>query len=42
MSRDRPVRNKEGKLLKSFDEEIKRWKEHFEEALSFHQDKMCK
>ena len=34
MSRDRPVRNKEGKLLKSFDEEIKRWKEHFEEALN--------
>ena len=34
MSRDRPVRNKEGKLLKSFDEELKRWKEHFEEVLN--------
>ena len=33
---DRPVINKEtwGKLLKSIDEELKRWKEYFEEVLN--------
>lgn len=34
MSRDRPAINKEGKLLKTFDEELKRWKENFEEVLN--------
>lgn len=34
MSMDRRVRNKEGKLLKSFDEDLERWKEHFEEVLN--------
>lgn len=33
VNKDRPVRNKEGKLLKSIDKELKRWKEHFERAL---------
>ena len=33
-NKDRPVRNKEGTLLKTIDEELRRWKEHFEEVLN--------
>ena len=33
-NKDRPVRNKEGKLLKNIDEDLKRWKEHFEKCLT--------
>lgn len=31
---DRPVRNKEGKLLNTIDEELKRWKDFLEQVLN--------
>ena len=31
---NRPVRDKEGKLLTSIDEQLQRWKEHFEDVLN--------
>lgn len=33
-NKDRLVRNKEGKLLKIIDEELKWWKEYFEEVFN--------
>jgi hypothetical protein len=33
-NRNRPIRNKEGKLLTTPEEQVSRWKEHFSEVLN--------